>query len=172
MLWPFSIPFICTRQTNIGTCKRREFGCYLSSRKVFFELSGDLKILLRLKCQKEINNLFLRAEYVLFVISSGVEATKGCSKFWTIRQNKESSLFFQEQNRNREQYRTSLRVFNSIAREWAQRTTEMSIWTRAIFHAVLILIWTKSCLPKQTTEKRMEYLIHNLHNATRVVHFL
>ena len=84
---------------------------------------------------------------------------KDAPNFEKIRQNKESSLFFQEQNRNREQYRTSLRVFNSIAREWAQRTTEMSILTRAIFHAVLILIWTKSCLPKQTTEKRMEYLI-------------
>ena len=34
-----------------------------------------------------------------------------------IRQNKESGLFFQEQNRNREQCRTSLRMFNSIARE-------------------------------------------------------
>ena len=42
---------------------------------------------------------------------------KDAPNFEKIRQNKESSLFFQEQNRNRDQYRTSLRVFNSIARE-------------------------------------------------------
>ena len=34
-------------------------------------------MLQRVNCQKEINNLFLRAEYVLFFVSSQVEATEG-----------------------------------------------------------------------------------------------
>ena len=56
-------------------------------------------MLQRVNCQKEINNLFLRAEYVLFLYRVKLKLQKDDPNFGEMRRNKESSLFFPEQNR-------------------------------------------------------------------------
>ena len=56
-------------------------------------------MLQRVNCQKEINNLFLRAEYVFFLYRVKLKLQMDDPNFGEMRRNKESSLFFPEQNR-------------------------------------------------------------------------